>query len=370
MTEQKTIHIISFDVPLPANYGGVIDVFQRLVYWKKLGYKIILHCYEYGRGISEELEKYCEKVYYYKRKKRILDVFSALPFIVKTRINQQMIERLKQDKFPIWIEGLHCAWLLNEADLSQRKKIVRIHNIEHHYYEGLAKHSSFIKKNHYLIEAKKLKKFESILAKATALYTIQNTDYHYYKKINNHTFYLPPLPQNFSISNLSEPNKTEDYLLFQGSLNVEENQNSAIWLIQNVFKYYPKQSKIAGKSIPRNIKNLCEKFDIEYIENPSDNEMQKLMNETKIHILYTNQSTGLKLKLINILSSNGEIIANDKMLEGSDWAAYCHIANSPNEFRNKINEILNDNSQNLVNSRKIAFQKFIFDTQKKLSSIF
>jgi hypothetical protein len=52
---QATIHIISFDVPYPANYGGVMDVFYKLKNLHALGTHIILHCYDYGRGEQKGL---------------------------------------------------------------------------------------------------------------------------------------------------------------------------------------------------------------------------------------------------------------------------------------------------------------------------
>ena len=36
----KKLHIVSFDVPFPPNYGGVIDVFYKLIELKKLGVEI------------------------------------------------------------------------------------------------------------------------------------------------------------------------------------------------------------------------------------------------------------------------------------------------------------------------------------------
>ena len=65
---QGHLHIISFDIPYPANYGGVIDVFHKIRCLNLSGVKVILHCFEYGgKKCSAELESMCEKVYYYKR---------------------------------------------------------------------------------------------------------------------------------------------------------------------------------------------------------------------------------------------------------------------------------------------------------------
>jgi hypothetical protein len=54
---QKKLHIVSFDVPFPANYGGVIDVFYKIKYLHEQGVEIYLHCFDYGRGQKEILKK-------------------------------------------------------------------------------------------------------------------------------------------------------------------------------------------------------------------------------------------------------------------------------------------------------------------------
>ena len=68
----KHLHIVTHNVPFPANYGGVIDVFQKIKTLHALGVKIYLHCFTYDdRKEQPELNKYCEKVFYYKRNKSI-----------------------------------------------------------------------------------------------------------------------------------------------------------------------------------------------------------------------------------------------------------------------------------------------------------
>ena len=63
---EKYLHIICLDVPYPPDYGGVFDLFYKLRYLKERGVKIILHCFEYGRGQQSALNEYCTKVFYYK----------------------------------------------------------------------------------------------------------------------------------------------------------------------------------------------------------------------------------------------------------------------------------------------------------------
>lgn len=69
MSDQKNLHIVAFTIPFPPNYGGAIDVFYKLKALYELGVQIHLHCFEYDRSPSKELEQYCKTVYYYKRNK-------------------------------------------------------------------------------------------------------------------------------------------------------------------------------------------------------------------------------------------------------------------------------------------------------------
>ena len=78
-TVVKALNIVSFDIPYPANYGGVIDVFHKLRWLHKKGIEIHLHCFEYGRAHSQELEKICKTVHYYKRNTGIAYQLSSLP---------------------------------------------------------------------------------------------------------------------------------------------------------------------------------------------------------------------------------------------------------------------------------------------------
>ena len=77
MTEQH-LHIISFDIPYPPNYGGVVDIFFKLRALSSLGVKIHLHCFQYGRLKSVELDKLCFSVNYYQRKTTKLKLFAKL----------------------------------------------------------------------------------------------------------------------------------------------------------------------------------------------------------------------------------------------------------------------------------------------------
>ena len=67
--------------------------------------------------------------------------------------------------------------------------------------------------------------------------------------------------------------------------------------------------------------------------------MQSLIEDAQIHCLYTEQGTGLKLKLLNVLYSGRFAIANTAMLNGTQLTQACNTANSPKEYIDQINNL-------------------------------
>ena len=111
------LHIVSFDIPFPANYGGVIDVFFKIVALKSQGIQIILHNFQYGdRKPNSILEQYCVEVHYYPRQNHFTKLFSFKPFITATRNHPKLLQRLQQDNYPILFEGLHSCFHLHHFD--------------------------------------------------------------------------------------------------------------------------------------------------------------------------------------------------------------------------------------------------------------
>ncbi|HEX4849932.1 MAG TPA: mannosyltransferase, partial [Puia sp.] len=158
---ERHLHIIAHDVPFPADYGGVFDLFYKIKSLHQAGIKIHLHCFEYGRDEQPALKDFCEDVNYYSRREGHKGFSHKLPYIVCSRSNQDLLENLLRDNFPILAEGVHCSYLLNDNRFNGRKIILRLHNVEWLYYRQLFKSSSSLfKKIYYYHESKILKQYE------------------------------------------------------------------------------------------------------------------------------------------------------------------------------------------------------------------
>ena len=356
----KTLHVIAFDVPYPANYGGVIDVFYKLKYLHECGVEIILHCFEYGRGEQNELNKYCKKVFYYKRTKNIQHQFSQLPFIVKTRINEKLIANLLQDEGAILFEGLHTCGILNDHRLKNRFKIYRESNIEHEYYEQLSKtEASLLKKIYFKLEAHKLKRFERILQHADYMLTVSKKDNEYLKSKfpTNRIEYLPSFHPYKTVETLTGKG---DYVLYHGNLQITENHAAAVYLVKHVFIDERLNYKIAGLQPQQELKKLVlNKPNVELIENPDEAALKKLIQHAHVNCLITFQESGLKLKLLHALYVGRFCIVNQPMLYGTDLAELCMVTNTAQETVDAIANAFKINFEaNTSDERKIKLLQF------------
>lgn len=338
-TSDNHIHIVSFDIPCPVNYGGVIDVFFKLQALVERGFKVHFHCFEYGREHSERLEALCESTHYYKRDMSFVNFFNKKPFIVTSRTSESLIQDLLLDDYPIILEGLHSCSVLLDPRMNGRKIFVRTHNVEHDYYQYLAKTEKKLGKKLFLkSEARKLRRFEPILAKATGILAISNKDYEYFKQSYDKV-YLIPAYAGFDKVDVLEGQG--DFVLYHGKLDVSENYNAAEFLITEVFKGSDIKLKIAGMNPPRHLVKLIEaQPNVELVENPDDDTLQDLIRNAHINILVTAQSTGLKLKLLNALFNGRYCVVNDKMVEGLNINDLCIVANTTNEMKTVVADLM------------------------------
>ena len=328
---ERHLHIVAFDVPYPPNYGGVIDVFYKIRALHSKGIKLHLHIIEYpGRDRAPELEAFCEEVMYYPRLTGIKSGFSIVPYIVKSRRSEPMIQNLLKDNYPILFEGLHSCFYISDPRLQGRMLIYRESNIEHQYYYNLFKAEHHTgKRIYFLVESLKLLLFQHKLKHAGVMLVVSEDDTTYLKDHfpGQAVHYLPSFHAN------SEIRITEgmgDYALYHGNIEVPENEAAAAFLINKVFAGSNHRLIIAGMNPPQRIVQLAsENPNIRVIPNPSDEELFSLIRNAHVNILVTFQGTGLKLKLLNTLYNGRFCLVNPPMLNGTGLDALCIIAADP-----------------------------------------
>ncbi|MEI6864680.1 hypothetical protein [Flavicella sp.] len=338
-TNPTTLHLVSFDVPYPPNYGGVIDVFYKIKHLYQLGVKIILHCYQYGRPQRRELDKYCIEVHYYPRKNNLQNLISQKPYIVKSRSSDTLINTLLKDNHPILFEGLHTTFPITLKQFENRKTLVRAHNIEHLYYQGLKKSTRKTRnKVFYQIESKKLKKYENILNNVDHILTISPFEHDYFKKKYGDKAIYVPVFYNQLQQEIDHHKKI--FSLWHGDLRVVDNQRSLDFII-DVYRELNTELIIASNHITKQlIKKINLLKNISIVTTKKQIELENLIKEAHIHPLISFQKTGIKLRLLNILTHGKHLVANNLITEDTGLESCVYKANTISEFRSKINELL------------------------------
>ena len=334
---EKNLHIVCHDVPYPPDYGGVFDLFYKIRTLHEEGIRIHLHCFEYGRGEQPVLNDYCEEVYYYPRRTGHKGLSYHLPYIVCSRSNPELLDRLLEDDFPILLEGVHCTYLMNDDRFAGRKVFLRLHNVESVYYRQLAGcTSSWFKKLYYLHESSVLRKYEQQIASRWPLLAVSHTDAEA-AKASYHAKEVMVIPVFLPYQKIDSPQGTGCYCLYHGNLSVEENEKAVCWLLENVFNDLQLPFLIAGKNPSSHLRRMAAHNQHTcIIPDPTGPELQDIIAKAQLHVIPSFNCTGVKLKLLNALYNGRHCVVNEEAVEGTGLKEICHIAREAEQFKQVI----------------------------------
>lgn len=353
------VHLVSFDIPFPADYGGAIDVFHKIRSLQLQGVDIYLHCSMYGdRKPNNELEKLCKKVWYYPRNTGWKGISLKLPYMVYSRKSDELLYNLQSIEAPILFDGVSTCFYLNATELKARWKVVRNQNIEQDYYFQLSRREkNLLKKGYYFMESVLLKKYENQLSSAQAFCTVAEHDHEFFKlKYPNAIHeYIPSFQPYDQINSLIGKG---NFCLYHGNLSLAENKEAVVFLLNEIIPKSKLPFIISGRNPDESLKkNIAQTANCTLIENPDMDKMNQLIQEAQIHVLPTFQKTGLKLKLLHALFNGRHVLVNTSMIAGTGLEQICHIAHNANDFLNLINQLA-----------ELPFQKDELDSRTELLS--
>ncbi|MDR1406421.1 MAG: glycosyltransferase family 1 protein [Tannerella sp.] len=364
----KYLNIVALNIPWPANYGGVIDIYFKLEALQRCGVKIILHCFEYERPQTAVLERVCTEVHYYHRHTGLTANLSPLPYNVRGRRDGRLLRRLLDNSHPILFEGLHTCYWINDRRLRNRFKIIRECNIEHDYYHAIGRaERNILKKIFYHLEALRFERYQKNATHADLILAVSTADRDYLQ----HAFpgkRVEFMPCFHGHAHITATAGQSDYMLYHGKLSVKENETAALYLIKHIFSQMPYRCIIAGMNpSPALIKAAKPYPHITVEANPSPERINTLIREAQIHVLVTFQHTGLKLKLLNSLFAGRHTVVNTAMLAGTGLDPLCFTADTPPEMISLCRELMRKpfTADSLLSREKLLFPAFSDDFQAR-----
>lgn len=324
------LHLLSFTIPYPADYGGVIDVLEKIKALHAEGVQVHLHCFRYNRPEAPELEQYCAEVRYYRRQTR----FSlTLPYIVSSRKSEDLISVLDMDDYPILAEGVHTAYALLRGRWPDRVMALRLHNVETTYYANLAGlEKATFKQAYYRLESWLLANWERKVS-GLPLLAIHPTVANYFRERygSNDVIYLPAFTSYAPGRNLTGRG---EYILFHGDLSVVDNVESLRWLLEEVRRGSDLPWVVAGRRPGTEVKRLVEAHPgVQLVADPGAEDMEKLIRDAQVHVVHSFNPEGIKIKLLHALFLGRHCVAQTTLLNGTGLEDTCSPAGNALVFK-------------------------------------
>jgi len=326
--DKYSLHIISLEIPFPPVRGNVIGIYHRIKALHEAGISITLHAFYKNLSFPHELTKYCKTIYLYRRKPLWQFINLVYPLYVQSRRDTALVDVLLRDSSPIWFEGLHTLFHFDDARIQDRKKFIRMHNLESRYYYHLARTApSILKKIYYQWESIRNKWLEnSWLKKADGLFAISREEFNLLNSRGINTQWLPPFHPHDKLQNLTG---SGDYAIYHGDLSIKENEEAAFFLADQVFAQLNYPLVIAGYGPSTRLTNkLIASKNIRLIDSPANESMNQLIQQAHIVLLPFSQTTGYKIKMIDSLALGRHIVTSQIMQVHTELDELVHYAHN------------------------------------------
>lgn len=335
--KKPDVHIVAFAVPYPPHYGGAIDVWNRVKALHAEGLNISLHCFMYGPFHPHDaIQEVVSEVNYYPRITWQAMLAPGLPYIVSSRRNQLLLNKLKEDNAPILFEGIHTTGYCDE--LKGRKHLLRSHNIEHRYYNELAKDSQRFRYLFFQRESLALHRYEcNIATHFDTVFTISPLDHQWYESREARSVMLPVF-HGFTKVDVKEGRG--EYILYQGDLSIESNQQAILEIIRILSKANEYKLVVAGRPGDANFEEKLTKYPkLQREADVSESRMTELVRDAHVIIVHSRHAAGMKVKLFPSLYYGRHVVANEASLTHTPIDAALHVYRNAEELTRLLKDI-------------------------------
>lgn len=358
------IAVVSGFIPSPPIFGGAIDVWERIKGLTSLGHVVDLVVTDKVNPTQKQIDEialHTRHFFFSRRKNQLQQLFSNLPLQFLSRKELASIA-INQDYDLVVLESEFCWAITLNKSITYKNIVVRVHNIESHYFKMLGKSSSSLKqKIYYKLETSKIKHLSALVFdKADKLWFISKDDLATVNLLNKSVFM--PFPVNVEIIEPTE--KSGNNVVFMGSLFMQNNTFGLDWYLKNIhplliaeiadYHFY-----IVG-SLKEATNEIQEKYSklqqVTFVVNAPC--LKHYYHKAKVFVNPMFHGSGVKVKSVNALINGVPLVSTTIGAEGIGLTndMYFH-ADAVFEFKNQILSVINN--QQLAIEKTLMAQEYL-----------
>ena len=339
---QRSLNIISGHIPCQSTLGDAQQTYWLLEALSAAGIQVHLYTFSESdptidKATNLQLAKICSSIKSYPIHQGHRNFSFSAPYATSKYLHAQLVNDLKENNFPILIEGMGPCGLALSTELEHRKIWVRLLTYAPNYFRYLQERSSApLKKLFYQREAVLSKRILKKINPRVNWIVTSETD----KQILDDLFLgcsiqiLAP----FKNSNASISSKTGlgNYCLFQGNLSDAATHKTARWLLTHVFHNLKVPFVITGNNPSPSLVALAHSQPHTCIvANPSSSERQDMIEKAQIIIQPSFIKGGADEALLEGIKNGRHCLTNTKSTTSTLGACY-HQGTSANAFQEII----------------------------------
>lgn len=339
---QRSLNIISGHIPCSSTLGDAQQTFWLLEALSAAGIQVHLYTFRESdptidKNTNPQLTKICSSIKSYPIQKGHRNFSFSAPYATSKYLNPQLIKDLKENNFPVLIEGMGSCGLALSTELKHRKIWVRLLTYAPNYFRYLQERSNAsLKKLFYQREAVLSTKILKKINQHVNWIVTSEAD----KKILDDLFLGSNIQilDPFTTSNKIITSKTGlgNYCLFQGNLSDAATHKTARWLLTHVFHNLKVPFVITGNNPSPSLVALAHRQPHTCIvANPSSSERQDMIEKAQIIIQPSFIKQGADEALIEGIKNGRHCLTNTKSTSSSLGACY-HQGASANAFQEII----------------------------------
>jgi glycosyltransferase involved in cell wall biosynthesis len=287
-------------------------------------------------------------------------VFSRYPYSVSSHYQAGYAERLDELLREGSFDLIHCEWTPYARYIRPGMKIpwvVSAHNVESQIWERMAAHAHPPKSWFIGLQARRMLRFEkAVFESCRTVIAVSAPDGQIIRSLSGRDAVVVPNGVDTAAIQAKVGGRSENSLLFTGSLDWRPNQDAVVWFLEDILPLLDGGDslsvQIVGRNPPQWLRVRCEQASgVSLFASVPD--MEPYLRGATLSIVPLRIGGGSRLKILESFAAGAPVVSTAIGAEGLDVEddVHCLIADSPEDFARSIGDLLRDPARREALSR-------------------